>query len=411
MALESRSITSYLSTLFCLNHFCGRLQPHDHQLYIPKSAEASVWRRVDSEVRHSQGVHQRYWWKHSGYALAVLLYEAGYSAEAQYQNLKFYANVVASSLGIIHGTTGSQLPWPSFMTDDGIPIELSWDWGMGNKSPIIRYSIEPVGLHAGTPLDRHNQYAASEFHHRLLKALPGSRLEWFDYFKERFNGIDCYDRQVHDGHSSQIFYAFDLHETNITSKAYFFPAPKARANAQTNLTAISQALVAAPHCTTENLQAFSAFHEYASEPSNAALEADMLAIDLIEPLESRLKIYFRSRETSFCSVASVMSLGGRVSSLELKKGLENLKCLWNAVLEVDSDADQPLARIDHRTAGILYNVEFKLGSLLPTTKVYIPVRHYASSDERVIRGLSTYLEDHQKNQYVPNYVRAIESLL
>lgn len=411
MAWKLRSISFHLCKLFCLKYFYADCKPRDNQLLIPEIPEASVWLQIDSEVRELQSVHQRYWWKHSGYALAVLLHNASYSVGSQYQYLYFFASVVVSNLGVNHGVSGGPLSWSSFMTDDGIPIELSWDWGTGNESPTIRYSIEPVGLKAGTSLDHYNQYAPSEFRYSLLGAMPGISLEWFDHFKENFDCSDCSSRQIQEGHCSQVFYAFNLTEPNITSKAYFFPAPKARANHQTKLSAISQAITAAPHCTTENLRAFFTFHEYASEPNNAAFELDMLAIDLIEPLKSRFKIYFRSRETSFSSVIHVMTLGGRARSEGLMKGLNNLRHLWNAVLELDSDLDMPLQQTDHQTAGILYNVEFKLGSHLPATKIYIPVRHYASSDERVIHGLNDYLQYHQKDRSMPDYVRALDSLL
>ena len=411
MAWKSRLIPFYLCKPFCLKCFYAYCKLRHDQLLIPEIPEASVWLQVDSEVRELQSVHQRYWWRHSGYPLAILLCNASYSVGSQYQYLKFFASVVASSLGVTPGAAGDQLSWPSFMTDDGIPIELSWDWGTGDKSPTIRYSIEPVGLNAGTSLDRYNQYAASKFHCSLLGALPGVSLEWFDHFKENFDCDDCSNRQVQEGHCSQVFYAFDLTEPNVTSKAYFFPAPKARANRQTKLAAISQAITAAPHCTAENLRAFSTFEEYASEPNNATLELEILAIDLIEPLKSRFKVYFRSRDTNFSSVIRVMTLGGRVNPEGLEKGLDNLRHLWNAVLEVDNDLDKPLQQTDHQTAGILYNVEFKLGSHLPATKIYIPVRHYASSDERVINGLNAYLQYHKKNRSMPDYVRALDSLL
>ena len=411
VAWKPRLIPFYLCKLFCLNHFHAYCNPHSGRLLIPEIPEASIWLQVDSEVQESQSIHQRYWWKHSGYALAILLRNANYSASSQYHYLKFFASVVSSSLGVTHGIAGGQLSWPSFMTDDGIPIELSWDWGIGDKSPTIRYSIEPVGLDAGTSLDRYNQNAPSKFHFSLLGSLPGIDLEWFNHFKENFDCSDGYNRQVQEGHCSQIFYAFDLTEPNVTSKAYFFPAPKARMNRQTKLTAISQAITAAPHCTAENLRAFSTFHEYASELNNEALELNMLAIDLIEPLKSRFKVYFRSRETNFSSVIRVMTLGGRVNPEGLEKGLDNLRHLWNAVLELDSDLDKPLPQNSHQTAGILYNVEFKLGGHFPVTKIYIPVRHYASSDERVIHGLNSYLQCYQKNRRMPDYVRALDSLL
>lgn len=137
----------------------------------------------------------------------------------------------------------------------------------------------------------------------------------------------------------------------------------------------------------------------------------MLAIDLIDPLESRLKIYFRSRETSFNSVLKIMTLRGRILNPKLDEGIRDLKMLWNTVFEVDDPPDQPLNEVGHRTAGILYNVEFNLGNSNPVAKIYLPVRHYSHSDEAIILGLNKYFEFHGKGKYMKNYIKAMTTLL
>jgi hypothetical protein len=43
-------------------------------------------------------------------------------------------------------------------------------------------------------------------------------------------------------------------------------------------------------------------------------------------------------------------------------------------------------------AGILYNMEFRLGSEIPKVKVYIPVGHYARSDWHVLMALNGYMQ-------------------
>lgn len=160
---------------------------------------------------------------------------------------------------------------------------------------------------------------------------------------------------------------------------------------QLNLTVISQAIVAAPYCRPDKLKALSVFQEFATDCLRPMPEMGMLAIDLVDPIASRLKIYFRIRETSFSSVQHTMTLGNRIETPELVRGLRNLKPLWDAVLERNGfPEDAALPQIDHRTAGILYNVEFHLGSAVPQVKIYIPVRHYAGSDQKIMHGLDEY---------------------
>ena len=379
---------------------------------IPSSTVTANWYLVDAEIRASQGAHDRHWWTHSGYVLAVLLHNAGYSAREQYENLRFFATMIAPSLGAAPGSAEGRSGWPSFMTDDHQPIELSWDWGSSDKSPTVRYSIEPVGLKAGTTLDPYNINAASDLHSSLIKRLPGMRLEWFDHFKDFFASEPSTGDSSRDGHLSRVFYAFDLVQPNPIAKVYFFPALKAQNTGRSRFAEISQAIAAAPHCTAENLKALTIVHEYAADPCHAMLEFEMLAIDLIDPLDSRLKIYFRSRETSFDSVADVMTLGGRTrATAQGENGMGDLLRLWNAVLETDGSTASALASVNHRTSGILYSVEFKIGDSLPKTKVYIPVRHYSSSDDKIVQGLKGYFQSRRRDLQMPNYVRALSSLL
>ncbi|KAI1826019.1 tryptophan dimethylallyltransferase-domain-containing protein [Xylaria intraflava] len=395
----------------------GSLAPNvraPHNLNCPD--ELSVWQQVDTELGTVQNAHQHFWWsKHSGKALAVLLHAAGNPESVQYRDLKFFANVVSPYLGVSHDVTEGSTPrWPSFMTDDGTPLELSWDWGTKDDSPTIRYSIEPIGLGAGTPLDPGNLIAGPAFQKHLENSLLDMRLEWFQHFRDFFdvrNGTSSFVKDAED-HNTSIFYAFDLSPTHVTAKAYFFPKIRAQVTGQSNLEVLTQAIRAAPYSTSDNLKAWDMFCNFSSEKDGEALEHEMLAIDFIDPLESRIKIYFRCRETTFNSVINVMTIGGRIKNPKIYQGLEDLKRLWNSLFDIDAGTSpgQPLTNVGHRTAGLLYNIEFRLDEEFPVAKIYIPVRHYASSDEAIIQALDIYFKYHQRGKYMPNYVRAMRTL-
>ncbi|KAJ5663653.1 hypothetical protein N7507_004384 [Penicillium longicatenatum] len=381
--------------------------------YYP--VELSIWQRVNSELDSFETVHHRYWWsRHTGKALAVLLYNARYPPDLQYWNLRFFAETVAPHLGVSPEILGSDTPiWPSFMTDDGTPVELSWDWGTKDAPPMVRYSVEPIGLHAGTLVDPGNLTAGPAFQERLIRTLPTMRLEWFHHFKDFFSIPNVKEGEFHEDtrdHNSSIFYGFDCSETEITPKVYFFPKLKAKASGQSNLDVLFQAMRTAPHVTDRNFKAGDIFHAFCSSVGNKLLEHEMLAIDLIDPLQSRLKIYFRSRETTFKSVIDIMTLEGRIQNPKLYEGLVDLHRIWSALFGVYA-VDQPLPEVEHRTSGILYNVEFRLREAVPVAKIYLPVRHYSKSDEAVIRGLNDYFQGRQKGKYMPDYIRAMSTLL
>lgn len=384
--------------------------------HTARPVDLSTWQRVDSELRTLKGEPHGLWWnRHAGIALAVLLHDAEYHQDLQYRDLKFFAQVITPCLGVSRETVkGGTPPWPSFMTDDGTPIELSWDWGTGDALPTVRYSVEPIGPAAGTALDPGNLAIGAPFLQRLRRHLPLMRLEWFQHFWEFFNnpqdeGVVLAEDKA--DHNSSIFYAFDLSASGITAKVYFFPKMRAQACGRSSLDVLFQALETAPHVTRDNFQAASVFYDFCSDHANEALEHEMLSIDLIDPLRSRVKIYFRCRETTFDSVARIMTLGGRIKDERLVEGLQNIRQLWNGLFGMSVAPDQPLGNANHRTAGILYNIEFRLGDALPVAKVYLPVRHYASSDEAVIRGLDAYLQSHQRAKHMPRYVQTMNTLL
>lgn len=371
----------------------------------------------------------QYWWTSSGFALAILLEKAGYASDAQYRLLEFIRAIVPS-LGA-GPLPGRQPRWKSFMTDDHTPIELSWDWRTGGKSPKIRFSIEPVGVHAGTSVDPYNQHAAAKLRDTMRQRLPHTNAAWLAHFQHRLGSEEAAPAGVGpvEGHLSKEFYAFDLNEDgNIMSKAYFFPGFKARETQRSNFHVIKEAIETAPGCTTEKLRALRIFQDYVEDASSPSLEMDMLAIDLVDPSESRFKIYFRVRDTSFTSVRQAMSLGGRIKTPELLQGLEDLQRLYYSLLagaQIDRDQvpadDTQLPTKDHRTAGILYNVEFRYGSTIPKVKAYLPVRHYARSEDAIISALEAYfstkhLDDDTDSSagwrtHVASYKEAVKTIL
>ncbi|KAL3466455.1 aromatic prenyltransferase [Aspergillus heterothallicus] len=367
--------------------------------YISPSSESSVlqtpvYHQVTDELQDFMDHHGQSWWQTSGQLLAALLHDAGYTPNSQHHILSFFGRTIVPYLGITHSLKSPQ--WHSFMTDDHHPIELSWDWHTGHKPPTVRFSIEPVGTYAGTRLDKHNSLADGAFRRALLRDLPDTNMEWFHYFDHELTPQGSAVGLM-EGHPSKIFYAFDLDVESITTKAYFFPGFKARETERTNLEVISDVIARAPRYNLSQIDALRIFEEFADDMDTPPLEMDMLAIDMDPPEASRLKIYFRNRATSFASVRQMMTLGNRVTHTGMELGLRNLRQLWDAMLAQEgAPDDQPLSTSaketnTHRTAGLLYNVEFRAGGTEPKVKIYIPVRHYAPSDTQVMSAVHNHM--------------------
>ncbi|RAL13170.1 aromatic prenyltransferase [Aspergillus homomorphus CBS 101889] len=379
----------------------------------------SAWRTVNEELDTSLDCHGQFWWRRTGILLAELLHDAEYTQDRQRDVLRLFGGGAVPFLGLEResGAPG----WKSFMTDDHHPIELSWDWHTGQQAPTVRFSIEPVSRAAATMKDPENWSGDRQFRQVLPRILPAMNTQWLRHFDQALSPAVPPEGFM-EGHPSKIFYAFDLEEADQTGKVYYFPGFEARATHQTNLDVLVRAIQTAPRCSDSAPHHLSAalglFQAFVRDPSTAPLELDMMAIDLVDPAQSRIKIYFRSRETSFASVRRTMSLGGKVSDPWLQPGLRNLKRLWDNVLDQGDVPEEGALRgttSTHRTAGMLYNVEFRLGSETPKVKIYIPVRHYARSDWQVFTGLREYLRGGEANGQasasIPHYGRALGTIL
>lgn len=227
--------------------------------------------------------------------------------------------------------------------------------------------------------------------------LSETSMEWLRHFQEKLDGPETKAGvDEAEGHRSRQFYAFDLEEDgSIMAKAYFFPGFKARETHQSTIDVILDAIKTAPGSTPESLQAFEVFREFTQEVSSPPLEIDMLAIDLVDPADSRFKIYFRLRDTSLASVMDTMHLNNRLPFPTLNHDV--LRNLYFSLLGGPATVENQIASDnvqlpvkDHRTAGILYNVEFKYQSKLPKVKVYLPVRHYSPKETAVVQALDTH---------------------
>lgn len=375
-------------------------------------------REIHDEHSSEQSDAQLWWWRKTGPTLATLLSEAGYSPRSQAANLSFYACFIVSELGPAPGLPSCIPQWPSFMTDDGTPIELSWDWGWANEPVTIRYSIEPVGLHAGTLSDPLNEHAGYRLFRRVQRSSPKINLSWFDHFWKElmsFGGQpkDYSDSLSSEGHQSSFFVAFDLHET-AQMKAYFLPSFKAAELGLSKLELISQAVARLPNNELFDFCAFDELRKYVSNaPRQLRLEVEMFAIDCTEPSLSRLKLYIRSWSTDFTSVREIMTLGGCTSNEDIEHCLDQLHGLWDTLFSI-TGCTEPLPRLpnkEHRTAGILYNFEIRPGKKFPVSKIYLPVRHYARSDSSVMMGLRLHLNNCKEGATFERYVRAMEQIL
>lgn len=321
---------------------------------------------------------------------------AGYAEESQAVHSAFFSNSVAPSLGPYPLEGGSTDIWKSFMTDDHTPLELSWSWSDKKATPAVRYAAEPIGWLAGTASDPFNNKATKVCLGETLPWAPSLDLQWYRYFLKTLttNGEHQAQHAMATDPPSQTFIAFDLEKYSMTVKYYFLPALKASSLGKSKLELVEEAIVGLPsHGPSFQpslliLTDYIRSHDLRDQP-----QVEIFAVDCVDPMDSRLKIYIRSKETSFNSMVDVMTLGGRspAFSENVRLSLAELWCQCFGIENTPEALSAPLKEKTHRTGGLLYYVELKASSPHPTSKVYLPVRHYGQDDDQIARGLSNFL--------------------
>lgn len=298
------------------------------------------------------------------------------------------------------------------MTDDNTPVELSWCWSSSLDTPTVRYSAEPIGKWAGQPADPNNAAASLRLFGDALQLSPEMDLYLHRHFQRSLMAsIITNEADKALIPPSQSFIAFDLLESTIIVKQYYLPAWRALAEQKSNFALVEDAIRDIPSLGTSLLSSFAVFTDYIqSLPNETRPTVEIMAIDCLDPLKSRLKVYIRSQSTTLDSVLQILTIGGKAPKTPEEKA--SLRELWHSIFGLDQhqNDETPLPEKDHRTGGILYYFEFKSGVDIPKTKVYLPVRHYARDDLQIATGLSRYLDHRGKRLTTGSYLEGVQSL-
>lgn len=317
------------------------------------------------------------------------------------------------------------MKWKSLITLDGSPIEYSWKWNLGSKEPEVRYTAEPIGQFAGTDADPLNQQATRELLHRLSTSVPGLDLGLFSHFIGILYVHDhnMYAQVSADSHNhTTVHLGFDFLNKGLKTKSYFFP----RKLGQASLMPIPD-YVKAIATVQPNNPCLDAMHDFlTSSPEGHLLTPYSLAVDN-EPLaDTRIEWYFQTPHTSFESVRTIMTLGGRIATPRLEDNLRDLRSLLNTVSCVATDypedkdvmaepsvaAEQAaqFGELAKYLARYVYCFQIAPNKQLPEVEIYIPTRHYGLDDATIGRELVKWMEEHGRGKYGEGYLRALESL-
>ncbi|KAE8135290.1 aromatic prenyltransferase [Aspergillus pseudotamarii] len=364
------------------------------------------------------------WWDFCGPQLVTLAHEAGYSPVAQIEILLFFRSVILPNIGRFPHTCRpiACAQARSILTYDGSPIEYSWRWNVSaSDHPQIRFCVEPAGHSScATGAVGSKLRATDAILAQLAKRLPHLDREWYYYFLDSLHIGRWIDSSHHDdahpwqGRVPRVPVAFDFTPKGISTKVYF--TPPATPNNMTSFNTIADSV--RPICQQDTAALDECMAYFASDPVGATLRPDVVAIDCVSPLKSRIKVYAGTPMTAFTSVVSVITLGGRIPIPQ--SSIDEMWALFRMVLALDDnfsrDEELPVqspfqpsrAHREDYYSGLLYYFNLASGSELPDVKLDIPVIRYGRSDEDIAHGLQQFMISRGRGQYVDGFQRVME---
>lgn len=354
----------------------------------------------------------------------MLAHASHYGVERQFEILLFLYSRVLPRLGSLYSpeTPNWTSRFASLLTSDGSPIEYSWKWNgvAATSTPDLRYCIESIGSRTGSPDDPFN-YGATEklLADELAPRMPQLDLTWFRHFSDAF-GLSALRPAPGnpDAPPSSTFVAFEHVPNGVVVKAYFVPPMDPETGGPPNFATFANAA----RSVLSSGSALDSVLKYVGRDAvGATLLPDMLAIDCIDQAKSRVKLYASSEKTSFASILSVMTLGGKIQTIS-QESIDDLEQLFRLVLglekgfsrtedlSVQNPFDANLAHPFDLYGRMTYYFDIAPNAVLPVVKLYIPVVRYGKSDEAVTEGLGKYLRLRGRGEYHAGFASALEDM-
>ncbi|GKT96307.1 dimethylallyl tryptophan synthase [Colletotrichum tofieldiae] len=361
------------------------------------------WDFLNSVLRFRDDDSQ-FWWDKTGRMFSKLLKYAGYSASEQYRELNFYSLFVAPELGPLQ----TVMVTPG--TPDSTPIDFSWEWGPDNRA-VIRYSFEPIGLHAGTDLDPLNRHATNDWIFKLQqqKMVPGLDLEWYNHFTNqilphghRKKTVDRFIEETTPKAGTVV--ALDIEKSGPVMKIYIYPGLKAEELGITNLELVEQSIRSLPTEQFQSLNAESLFDFLREGTDKYHFETGILAIDCLAPKDARIKVYIRAKHTTFDYMMDCITLGGRLDMSG--EAIDDLRDFWQTFL-ADAPEILPADAPGRASPGFYYTLG--CGKAI-SPKVYISPNYFSKNDVDVLARLRKFFSTRRTDSMMDNYEQALKDI-
>ncbi|KAK4201189.1 aromatic prenyltransferase [Triangularia verruculosa] len=356
---------------------------------------------------------QRFWWQATGPSLSRLLALSGYTDKDQQSHIHWYHQFITAALGPrpIAGTKLLFQPCPVF---DGSACELSINFKERSPERTVRFTIEATGHEAGTNADPFNQDESTRLLQSMVGNVGGLDLHQFNIFAEKlfFSPEDAAALLPHVPQGtplSQVWLAFDLlRGGDIMAKVYFMPILKW---IETGIPTKDLVFDAARRCDKHGSyeRPIQLLDDFLCE-GVAPPVVEMVAIDCINSLDARIKVYLRTDANTLGKARHLLTLGGRLSGELVEQGLEALSELWPVLFCLPEGTD--IDNIEVFPAGSYCGcaVEMKPDREEPETKLHIPVRKIQGTDAQLCESLSKWFKQRGHTEFSAKYKENLENV-
>ncbi|KAJ5517737.1 Aromatic prenyltransferase DMATS type [Penicillium expansum] len=360
---------------------------------VPAVAQdADMPHRTLSKSMTFANLDQHQYWHAVGPMLGRMLSNGNYSIHQQYEYLCLFAHVIIPKLGPFPG--GRDI-YKCLLGGTG-SVELSQN--VQKLGLTARVAFEPTSYIASTgvdPLNRHTVHATLA----ELRAIGSATID-MELHQILVNELTLTDREEKlmspeeisgTAWKTQILLALDLGQTGITVKEYFYPALKA--------SVIGQSVAKLCFSAIRKVDKQGVF-----EPSSKVIEAYMqtqsqtdlyfLSCDLVDPAETRIKLYLMELDMRFEKVEEHWTMGGKLNDEETLLGLKMLRELWvdfGIIEGMRKEPERPSLPGDPDTiVPFIMNYEMNPGEALPKPKFYFPL--VGISELKIANVLAAFFE-------------------
>ncbi|KAL7626890.1 Indole diterpene prenyltransferase nodD1 [Parahypoxylon ruwenzoriense] len=347
--------------------------------------------------------HEEYWWSKIGPLVGKMMNWAQYSTSERYRVLAFIYKYLLPACGPKPNDDG-ELFWKVFISYDYTPIQLSLNFHKGKMT--FRTSNGPISEISGTAEDPINQQASVDAMIRQQRALQSQDLRWFNHFASKLffdrdtaaslkTKIDEFRTQ----HAVQCMLSHDFPERDVQCKVAFCPLWKAVATGLSHKEIIWDAILELGDDIVPYKPSLAILEQY-SLSENAAktgMRPVFFSFDSVlkdNYKSSRIKIYCLTVRTAFNAMVDIYTLGGLLAGPDIEKGLEALRVLWKAVLNIPEgwpdDRDLPVN--PHGCAAVMFNFEIWPGAEFPGSQIYLPAHYYGRPDLEIADGMDRFFK-------------------